>query len=296
MRKSTKLPEGVGKKIIEALKSQPQTSAEAPKEVNPSFEGYIKPTASENRNSFKQSLKRQVPPVKVHWDDEDEPSAPSVKNQQQYKANDDENNFAYNPDDNPDDYITADNDDYQTYQPEASDDSSTDDFEVYENNDDLEEDDNSYAPEGFEADDDFYEDYQPSPIEEPRTASRFKPEVQYQEEKPKASRQKTQLSPNSNSNVNIIMNLVHQLPSGVTKQTGAHIIRQTMEAMGIPMNKVLGEAQYLQEELGKTIKDNINTIEEYRNNIKTLEKEVQGARNKSEELEELISLFTFTDR
>ena len=98
------------------------------------------------------------------------------------------------------------------------------------------------------------------------------------------------------SNVSVLMRLISQLPSGVTRQTGAQIIRKTMEAMGISMNKVLGEAQQAQEELSRSIKDDMNTIEEYRNNIRILEKEVQKYKTQSDELEDLISLFILSDK
>ena len=45
------------------------------------------------------------------------------------------------------------------------------------------------------------------------------------------------------TNVAVLKQLISKLPSGVTKQTGAQIIKQTMEALGISMNSVLQEAQ-----------------------------------------------------
>ena len=71
-------------------------------------------------------------------------------------------------------------------------------------------------------------------------------------------------------NVMMLVKLINQLPTGVNRQIGAQIIRQTMEAMGISMKSVLSEAQYIQEDLGNSTQDCINSIEEYKNNIKVL--------------------------
>lgn len=97
------------------------------------------------------------------------------------------------------------------------------------------------------------------------------------------------------SDIDTLLNLINQLPSGVTKQTGAFIIRQTMEAMGISMNKVLSDAQSVQEELENNIKNNVNVIEEYRTKVKILEQEIQKYRKKAHELEDIISLFILSD-
>ncbi len=97
------------------------------------------------------------------------------------------------------------------------------------------------------------------------------------------------------SDIDTLLNLINQLPSGVTKQTGALIIRQTMEAMGISMNKVLSDAQSVQEDLENNIKNNINVIEEYRTKVKILEQEIQKFRKKAHELEDIISLFILSD-
>lgn len=97
------------------------------------------------------------------------------------------------------------------------------------------------------------------------------------------------------SDIDTLLNLISSLPSGVTKQTGAVIIRQTMEAMGIPMNDVLSNAQSVQEGLENSIRDNVNVIEEYRTKIKILEQEIQKFRKKAHELEDIISLFILSD-
>lgn len=97
------------------------------------------------------------------------------------------------------------------------------------------------------------------------------------------------------SDVDTLLDLISRLPSGVTKQTGALIIRQTMEAMGIPMNRVLANAQSSQEELENNIRNNVNIIEEYRTKIKILEQEIQKFRKKAHELEDIISLFILSE-
>ncbi len=97
------------------------------------------------------------------------------------------------------------------------------------------------------------------------------------------------------SDIDTLLHLISRLPSGVTKQTGALIIRQTMEAMGISMNNVLSNAQSVQEELENNIRDNVNVIEEYRTKIKILEQEIQKFRKKAHELEDIISLFILSE-
>ena len=97
------------------------------------------------------------------------------------------------------------------------------------------------------------------------------------------------------SNIDTLIDLVTKLPPGVTKQTGAQIIRHTMEAMGIPMNQVLTKAQFAQEELEQGIKKNINIIEEHRSTIKKLDCEIQQFRKKAHDLEDIISLFILSE-
>jgi len=97
------------------------------------------------------------------------------------------------------------------------------------------------------------------------------------------------------SNIDTLVDLVTKLPPGVTKQTGAQIIRHTMEAMGIPMNQVLAKAQMAQEDLEQGIKNNINIIEEHRSKIKTLDMEIQQFRKKAHDLEDIISLFILSE-
>jgi len=97
-------------------------------------------------------------------------------------------------------------------------------------------------------------------------------------------------------NVIALIKLINQLPSGVNRQTGAQIIRQTMEAMGISMKTVLSEAQYIQEDLGGSIQDCMNNIEEYKNNIRVLEQKISVCKKQAQQLGDLINLFIMTNR
>lgn len=98
------------------------------------------------------------------------------------------------------------------------------------------------------------------------------------------------------ANVAVLKRLIMQLPQGVSKQTGAQIIRQTMEALGISMNSVLKEAQQGQDSITANAKACMTTIAEYRNNIKNLEKQVQDYKKQAIALNDLISLFVMTDK
>ncbi|MCR4880417.1 MAG: hypothetical protein K6A44_00475 [bacterium] len=95
-------------------------------------------------------------------------------------------------------------------------------------------------------------------------------------------------------NVMMLVKLINQLPTGVNRQIGAQIIRQTIEAMGISMKSVLSEAQYIQEDLGNSTQDCLNSIEEYKNNIKVLEQKITLYKKQASKLGELINLFVMT--
>lgn len=69
------------------------------------------------------------------------------------------------------------------------------------------------------------------------------------------------------ANVAVLKQLIAKLPSGVSKQTGAQIIKQTMEALGISMAGVLQEAQQVQESLNQSARDCQNNILEYKNRL-----------------------------
>ena len=98
------------------------------------------------------------------------------------------------------------------------------------------------------------------------------------------------------SNVSVLKNLIRQLPSGVTKQTGAQIIRQTLEALGISMTSVLSEAQSVQDDLNDAIRDCMSTIEEYKLNMQTLERQAMEYQKQVSNINDLVSLFILTDQ
>jgi hypothetical protein len=93
------------------------------------------------------------------------------------------------------------------------------------------------------------------------------------------------------SNVKTLIKLINELPDGVTKQTGAQIIRFTMEAMGIAMEEVLSEAQSTQSEMLDAVRGNIKKIEEYKTVIRKLESDIKFYQGKANELSEIIDLF-----
>lgn len=101
---------------------------------------------------------------------------------------------------------------------------------------------------------------------------------------------------NMPANVAVLRKLITQLPNGVSKQTGAQIIKQTMEALGISMNGLLTEAQHFQDELNNSIRDCMNTVNEYKQNIMTLEKQVVDYQKQAKSFNDLISLFIMTDK
>ena len=96
------------------------------------------------------------------------------------------------------------------------------------------------------------------------------------------------------SNIAVLKKLISQLPSGVTRHTGAQIIKQTMEALGISMKSVLQEAQQVQESLNSSAKECHSTIKEYKKQIMVLEKQAQNHQRQYGALNELISLFIQT--
>lgn len=98
------------------------------------------------------------------------------------------------------------------------------------------------------------------------------------------------------ANVAVLKRLISQLPAGVTKQTGAQIIRQTIEALGISMNNVLQEAQQVQDGLNDSIKDCMSKVQEYKNNIMHLERHAQDYQRQVSQINDLISLFIMTDK
>ncbi|MGD9579831.1 MAG: hypothetical protein AB7V50_00520 [Vampirovibrionia bacterium] len=96
-------------------------------------------------------------------------------------------------------------------------------------------------------------------------------------------------------NVETLIKLVSTLPHGVTKQTGAQIIKQTMEAMGISMNEVLTDAQNAQSHMQKNMNDCYDKIEESKRVIRQLDDDIYNYQCKTKELNDLMSLFVYTD-
>ena len=98
------------------------------------------------------------------------------------------------------------------------------------------------------------------------------------------------------NNINVLKRLISQLPTGVPRQTGAQIIRQTIEALGIPMKTVLQDAQRVRDCLNSSIKDCNYTVHEYKNNIRTLEKQAASYQKQLNKLNDIIGLFVYGDK
>lgn len=95
-------------------------------------------------------------------------------------------------------------------------------------------------------------------------------------------------------NIAVLKKLITTLPSGVTKYTGAQIIKQTMEALGISMKSVLQEAQQVQDGLSNSARECQTNIQEYKKQIILLEKQTQNYQRQYAALNDLISLFVQT--
>ena len=98
------------------------------------------------------------------------------------------------------------------------------------------------------------------------------------------------------ANIAVLKKLISQLPSGVSRHTGAQIIKQTMEALGISMKSVLQDAQQVQESLKVSARECQGTIQEYKKQILALEKQSQNYQKQYSALNDLISLFIQTTR
>ena len=98
------------------------------------------------------------------------------------------------------------------------------------------------------------------------------------------------------SNITVLKKLISQLPSGVSRHTGAQIIKQTMEALGISMKSVLQDAQQVQENLKISARECQSSIQEYKKQILSLEKQSQGYQKQYSALNDLISLFIQTTK
>ena len=98
------------------------------------------------------------------------------------------------------------------------------------------------------------------------------------------------------ANITVLKKLISQLPSGVSRHTGAQIIKQTMEALGISMKSVLQDAQGVQEGLKVSARECQASIQEYKKQILTLEKKSQSYQKQYSALNDLISLFIQTTK
>ena len=97
------------------------------------------------------------------------------------------------------------------------------------------------------------------------------------------------------TNIAVLKQLINQLPAGVSKQTGAQIIKQTMEALGISMKSVLQEAQQVQEGLNNSARECQASIMEYKKQINMLEKQSHKLQRQYAALNDIISLFIQTN-
>lgn len=96
------------------------------------------------------------------------------------------------------------------------------------------------------------------------------------------------------ANVAVLKQLIAKLPSGVSKQTGALIIKQTMEALGISMGTVLQEAKHVQETLTTNSIECQNNIVEYHKQIGILEAKSQNYQRQAAVMNDIINLFIQT--
>lgn len=111
-----------------------------------------------------------------------------------------------------------------------------------------------------------------------------------------AQPEKVEASDEMPSNILVLKKLIAQLPNGVTRHTGAQIIKQTMEALGISMKSVLNEAQEVQNNLQISSKECQMMIQDYKHRIVGLEKQVQNYQKQYNALNDLISLFIQTTK
>lgn len=97
------------------------------------------------------------------------------------------------------------------------------------------------------------------------------------------------------TNVAVLRQLISKLPSNVSKQTGAMIIKQTMEALGISMTNVLQEAQQVQENLTQSVRECQTNVLEHKKQINILEVQAQKYQRQFAAVNDIISLFIQTN-
>lgn len=236
-----KLPNGVGKKIVQALKKQAEIEIKAVPDETIADESLV-----QQEETFDTSI------------------SDDINLEEGFTDFSTQNNYFSEPEP-----MSLNSFDSNPIEVDSSFDSSfdtTDDYS-FDSNDSV-----SYEPE---------EVFQPAPAPMPKAQHQQHPQPQ------------NHAMP---SNVAVLKRLISQLPGGVTKQTGAQIIRQTMEALGISMNSVLKEAQQVQDGLNDSARTCMTSIQEYKNNIRSLEKQVQDYKKQALSLNDLISLFVLTDK
>jgi len=262
------LPEGVGKKIVEALKRQAETdtaSANAPAEDN------LEKDISVSDDDLQS--------IDMNFDDFGESAASSDAVSDSLNADDSglipEIEFKSIQDDS----LSAPAADLK--------------FDLGRKDDEFTAADNDAEVPVFKAADDE------SPLTFNTSASSLN-SVSYSgipfSEKPKKASSIPTVHVTIPANVAVLKGLVASLPAGVTKQTGAQIIRQTVEAMGLPMANVLKEAQELQEQLNNNTRECMLKIQEFKTDIMQLERSVQEYQKNITQINDLVSLFLLTDR
>lgn len=92
-------------------------------------------------------------------------------------------------------------------------------------------------------------------------------------------------------NVAILNKLIAKLPVGVSRQTGATIIKQTMEALGISMQSVVQEAKQFQESLTHRAADCQQSIIDYKKQISNLELQSLQFQRQAVVMNDIINLF-----
>lgn len=97
------------------------------------------------------------------------------------------------------------------------------------------------------------------------------------------------------TNVAVLRQLISKLPSNVSKQIGAMIIKQTMEALGISMTNVLQEAQQVQENLTQSVRECQTSVLEHKKQINILEVQAQKYQRQFAAVNDIISLFIQTN-
>ena len=92
-------------------------------------------------------------------------------------------------------------------------------------------------------------------------------------------------------NVAVLNKLIAKLPVGVSRQTGATIIRQTMEALGISMQSVIQEAKQVQENLTHRAAECQQNIIDYKKQISNLELQSLQFQRQAVVMNDIINLF-----